>query len=386
MPASTTTTTLPSGGSAAQIAFPPNGATSDTHIIVRGTYVNGVTQVSVNGTQATLTANKWRVDVNLAVGTNTLRMDATMNGVSHPGLATVTIERFATDTAIKRGSGSWPGRVLGMSYDSANQRMIMGDDIVDGVWEMRMSDGNRRDIANSESNKIGGGIDLTFPTAVTTNANQCFVVDDNLIANVNLNTGDRALLIQTKTGGYGDIFLTPDSSSLYVMFDESILKMSPINGTSTVVSSATVGTGSSLRNLAGFGISWARNMAYSTAYYDDTILSIDLTSGNRKVFSTAASGEPKLADPRHVIVDDITAQAFVYDSKKLVAIDLMTGRRKVIGDTGPLTSLNAIVTMTMTPYGPVLLDYIGIGEGGTPRPPTMILVDPIEGTRLILSR
>lgn len=387
MPASTTTTTLPSGTSAAaQIAFPPNGATSDTHIIVRGTYISGVTQISVNGTPATLTANKWRVDVNLAVGTNTLRMDATVNGVSHPGLATVTIDRFTTDTAIKRGPGDWPGRPLGMSYDKANQRIIMGDDIIDGAWEMRMSDGGRRTIAKSEGDKIGGGIDLTFPTSVATDANQCFIVDTALIAKVNLNNGDRSQLIDAKNGGFGDIFLNPDSSSLYVSTGESILKMSPVNGTSTVVSSAAVGSGASLHNMADFGISWARNMAYTTVYYDDTILSVDLSTGDRKVFSTAASGEPKLSDPRKLIVDDITGQAFVYDSNRLIAIDLMTGRRKVIGATGPLTSLTSIVTMTMTPYGPVLLDYVLQGEGGTPRTPTLILVDPIEGTRLILSR
>jgi len=386
---SSTTTTLPNN-SAAQIAFPPNGATSDAHIVVRGNITAGsqVSQVSVNGVQATITNSNWRADVPLQVGANNLSVNVTANGVTKTGVASVAIQRFSSDTAITRGSGNWATRILGMSYDSVNQRLVMGDDTIDGAWEMRMSDGNRRILSDSEdSPKIGGGIDLTFPTAVTTSANQCFVVDDTLIAAIDLTTGTRSLVIDTKTVGFGDLYLTPDAKSLFVLAldSESILKMNPTNGTSSVVSSSTVGSGSSLNNIAGMGISWAQNKAYTTTYYGDTILSVDLSTGVRQVFSNAASGEPKFADPRHVIVDDISGQAFVWDSKQLTAINLQTGRRKLIGNSGPLTSLTAIVTMTMTPYGPALLDYVPSYEGPF-RSPTVILIDPIEGTRLILSR
>lgn len=385
-----TTTTLPASNALVQIAFPPNGATSDTHIVVRGSANASVTQVSVNGVAATMSGSTWRVDVPLNVGTNALSVSVVSGGATKTAVASTTIERFASDSAVTRGTGQWAGRILGMAYDVQNQRVIMSDDIVDGAWQMDMATGNRKNISNSESSpKTGGGIDLTSPTAVTTSANQCFVVDQQLIAAIDLTNGNRTLLIDTKTGGFGDLYLTPDLTSMIVLDlnNEAIIRMSPINGSSTVISSATVGSGTSTHNIAGLGVSFKRNKAYYATYYTDPIIAVDLTTGVRSNFSTAASGEPKFSDPRHVIVDDITDQAFAYDSKSLTAISLATGRRTSIGNTGTLSTLTSIVTMTMTPYGPLLLDYVGNGEGsGAARSPTLILVDPIEGTRLILSR
>lgn len=378
--AGVTPTTLPmsTNTSVAPIAFPPNGGTSDSHIVVRGTLAAGVTQVSVNGTSAAITGNTWRLDVPLNVGLNTLSVSVVMNGVTKTEVSSSVVERYASDAVAKRGSGAWPGRSLGMAYDYIHHRVIMTDDIVDGAFSVPIADGIRTKISDSEdSPKLGSGVDITFPTSTVTDGNQCYLVDDNLIIRIDLSNGNRYLVSTGVQSHFGNMYLSPDGTTLYMMNvtdpssgTTSLVKLNIATGVYT-----TIYSGSSFRNAAGLGISFARNIAYTSFYYDDPIYTLDLTTGTYKLFSSAQSGEPKFSSAE-VIVDDADGKGFVANGKQVAVIDLNTGRRALFGNTGTLSTLS-ISTMIMSEYGPIIYDATT---------QALLLIDPIEGTRLLIAK
>ena len=395
----TSSTTSSSGTSnstsvSTKIVFPPDSATTDASILVRGSTqpISGqsIQSVTVNGVVATSSDGylNWKATVSLNTGSNIISVNVVSGGKNYSNQASVKVDRFASESALLRGSGYWSDRIMGVAYEPIQNRFIFSDDMGDGVFEARLSDGQRKILSYSEASDltVGSGYDIVQPISVIANNNLSYVVDGNDIVKIDLVTGNRSVL--THQGSMSTLLMKPNTTeAIAVQYDlENIININLSNGSVTEIAKKSLGNGSpDLRSPKIMSASWAKNKAYVNLYYQDTLLAVDLSTGSRAVFSTAQGTEPKIANPDAMQVDDASNQLFVWDSGQLIAIDLNTGRRKLFASSGTFSSLKSIAMMTTTPWGIVLVDYIPWYQAGA-RSPTVILVDPIEGTRVILSR
>jgi len=377
-----------------KIVFPPDSATTDSNILVRGRTqpISGqsIQSVTVNGVVATSSDGflNWKAWVALNVGTNTITVNVVSAGKNYSNQASVKVDRFASESALSRGSGYWSDRFLGVAYEPIQNRLIFSDDMGDGVFEARLSDGQRKIISYSEASDltVGSGYDIVQPSSVIANNNSSYVVDGNDIVKIDLISGNRSVL--THQGSMSTMLMKPNNTeAVVIQYDlENIININLSNGNVTEIAKKSLGNGSpDLRSPKMMGVSWVKNKAYVNLFYQDTLLAVDLSTGARAVFSTAQGSEPKIANPDAMQVDDASNQLFVWDSGQLIAIDLNTGRRKLFASPGTFSSFKNIAMMTTTPWGLVLVDYIPWFQSGA-RSPTVILVDPVEGTRVILSR
>lgn len=381
------------------ILFPPPSATSDSKIIVRGKTATqfNVSSLSVNGVSATSSDNfkTWRAEVPLNVGTNLLQVSALQNGQSLSQLASVNVERFSSENSIKRGTGEWPGRSLGLSYEASKNRMIMGDDLLDGAYEVDVTTGNRKILSSSETPRLGSGYESVQPNQMVSQDNKAYLYDNvgnGVIFSIDLTNGNQAIIHQP-SAGITSLCFSADKKSIFTFGggsgSEVLTKLDLATLSATTISSKSIGTGTDMRNGSQITCSATRNKIYLSIYYSDTIVAIDSLTGVRSTFSQATGSEPKLTGSA-LEAHDESGKVFTLESGKLIAMDMNTGRRNLMPTNGPLSSLTSYHAFGMSPWGPLLVDYFDdyypSNSSGSRRTPTIFVIDPIEGTRVILSR
>ncbi len=379
---------------------PPNGSTTDSHLIVRGQTKQGldISQIEVNGILATSSDQfrNWQVDVPLSMGTNILSVEATVGGQIKTNLSMSSITRVTSEAELHRGVGSeWDMRPLGLAYEPTKKRFIIAVDGEDGIMGVNASNGDRSFISDSEGSQIGTGYEIVQPTSGASYGEKSFVIDNNLVVLIDNTTGNRSVfstvLTESNTpASLASIVMTADTKNLIAlsyMVDSVLYKMDTSTGSVSILSSKTKGSGIDLRNAGTMGYSSQLQTAFVSIRYSDVILAIDTVTGNRRIFSEGKNGEPKFQDPSYIVADDKNGLVYVWDSGKIHALDIKTGRRRTIVSSGSFASFNDIYGMTLTPYGPAILDYIPTYVVDRPqRGKTLMLVDPLIGTRIVISR
>lgn len=384
-----------------QIVFPPpNSSTADSHLVVRGKTRAGLTisNLRVNGTAATSSDQfrTWKVDLALSVGANSLSVEAQVNSQQKTGLASATITRANSESELRRGTGSeWDMRPLGLAYEPVENRYILAVDYEDGIMGVDAVTGNRKYISDSEGDKIGDGYEIVQPRSGAAYGNKSFVVDDNLIVLIDNTTGFRSIFAEMKNAAsepatLASIVMTADQKNIIALSyltDSLLYEIDTTTGASRVLSSKTKGTGADFRNTGTMGYSSNSKTAFVSLRYQDVILAVDTVTGNRRIFSQMASGEARFEDPEQIVVDDKNGLIYIWDSRKLYALDMTTGRRRLIATSGSFKSYTDIYGMALSPYGPVLLDYVPNYVTTSPqRGKTLMVIDPIEGTRVVISK
>ncbi len=374
-----------------RVQFPPPGcATTEAHLLVHGVTRAGlgVTHVRVAQLEATSSDafRTWQVDVPLATGANALPVEFVTATSGATAVTTLTVQRFASEDAMLRGSGQWAGRILGLAWDEAGQRVILADDVEDGVWGVEATTGDRAILSDSEGTTVGTGFEITQPRSGIVRGQHAYVIDDKVVVDIDLTTGNRAALM-TAPDSLNDFALGPNRAEAVAgsLNLQAIVAVDLSTGAFRTLSSASVGQGPGPGSVGPLGVSAAHANGYFGLRYQDRLLAVDLSTGNRRVFSEATGGEPAFSDPEFIVVDDESDQAFVFDSKRIVAVDLSTGRRSLFG-RGPLAWAVAVRSMAMTPYGLAVVDYVPSWETGPQREPTLFVADPLTGTRVLLSR
>lgn len=379
---------------------PPAGSTVDSHMIVRGRSKDGVniSNLKVNGILATTSDQfkTWRVDVPLAMGVNLLSVDAQVNTQPKTELAVSTITRVSSETGFRRGTGTeWDMRPLGLAYEPVKNRYIVAVDGEDGIMGVSSATGDRIFISDSEGDKIGDGYEIVQPRSGVAYGNSSFVIDNNLLVLIDTVSGYRSifatLLTETnQPASLASIALSADAKSVFAisyMTDSVLYKADTSTAAVSIVSSKTKGTGVELRNAGTLGYSSQLHTAFVSIRYSDTILAVDAATGNRRIFSQGTTGEPKFQDPEYIVADDKNGAVYVWDSGKLHVLDMQTGRRRSVVTSGSFASFNDIYGMTLTPSGPAILDYIPDYVTNRPqRGKTLMVIDPVEGTRVAVSR
>ena len=112
------------------------------------------------------------------------------------------------------------------------------------------------------------------------------------------------------------IQLSPDGESLYVIdaLTDALFRIDIGTGDRTVLSSATVGSGTNFAIGYGVAVNSAETVAYVCDISLDAVLAVDLATGNRTILSDASNGTgTSFAAPYDVTINSLGTKLYVAD-------------------------------------------------------------------------
>ena len=338
--------TAPTG----RVLFPtPASYTQSSTLTVRGTAqdANGVASVSVNGVAAvTATAfNSWTAVVPVQPGEN--QMDVTVrDNAGNPTTYAAAV------TVFNRGPPIVSNR--DMDYDPTGDRIIVNDSATKSLYAYRMSDGQGQLVSNQRPSGTTPTDGQSEGVVVDAANNRALLVDWGLdmLVTVDLATGNRISLSggglvasPTKFDLAFGIALDAANQRAFVTTrtTKSVIAVNLATGVRSVVSSPTVGTGAAIGYPLGIvydNVSTPgtpRLLVVDGSFGAGAIVSVDIATGNRLPFSSAAPvGQgTTLQSPISMKLDAANSRLLVQDSQLgIVAVALATGNRTIVAGPG----------------------------------------------------
>jgi sugar lactone lactonase YvrE len=272
------------------------------------------------------------------------------------------------------------GRILAADYDSGG---VLALDL--GSAELSMA--LRNSIGVGPGFRKAGAIELLEP-----DGSRLVVTDQfrHAVQAVDLTTGARSVLSGPDHGsgpelvGPVDVVAldSPEGKSLLVLdtTSEALVRVDIQTGNRTLVSGDGVGAGVPL-NLPWVMVHPAhedRVIVSTGVLFDPSLIEVDLSTGDRTVFSDANHGSgPELVNVGDMDVDSASNRIYVAAIAGVFAVDLATGDRTVVSDafvgSGPPFSL----------FGPhrLLWDPVQAKILALDTPKGLFRVDPASGDR-----
>lgn len=256
------------------------------------------------------------------------------------------------------------------------------------------------------STMVGGGASLFAPSglarASNLNPDSAFYVTDTLtdsLLRIDPITGLRTVVSSAITGS-GPAFVSPVSvfvqaNGNLLVVDEGLLALigvDAITGNRTIISgcldascSAMVGTGVVFSAPHDLFIDSSGSAILLDSMLE-AVFRVDVSTGNRNLISSLAVGSgPGFVVPRNITVD-AAGNILVSDSNvnssapgTIFRIDPITGERSIVasGSVGSGRNLELPVGLTVDSFGNiVVLDFA---------PGILLLIDPLTGDRSVLS-
>ncbi|WP_444958637.1 Ig-like domain-containing protein [Microbulbifer sp. ZKSA002] len=239
----------------------------------------------------------------------------------------------------------WP---VGVSYDNLYGSRYFADTGLNMIFEIDFTS-TRREISGPS---VGSGpslnpIDMVqkFPTVRANPADDYFVVlnRDGSIYSVQRTTGNRtqlstwvpADLTSLALTGYGGIAYATRAQGSY----GEIIEFDLLNGGYSVISSSNssspIGAGADMIYPKGIALDEPNGQLYVGDDSTDSILRIDIASGDRTTISGngIGSGEP-VSQPEGLIVDVDSGKIYVTNGQvqNILQVDISTGDRTVVTD------------------------------------------------------
>lgn len=191
-----------------------------------------------------------------------------------------------------RGDGDALMEPRGIAMDRANNRVLVTDDNLDAVYAIDLDSGDRTLVSsNARPNTLFG---LQTPIEIVLNADNtaAYVLDAalNAVIEVDLGTGARTL----KTGNASvagdelrrpqDMILVPDLNQLLLVdldWDDSVLAVDLASGERTLIEIEAVGA----LDLAALALDSGSNQVLMMDNFSDALITYDLANGNTVVQS-----------------------------------------------------------------------------------------------------
>ncbi|AWF82661.1 hypothetical protein BTJ40_18620 [Microbulbifer sp. A4B17] len=233
---------------------------------------------------------------------------------------------------------------VGVSYDNFYRGWYFADRILGMIFEI----GNSRRVISGPS--IGSGpilepIDMeqNFPEVRSDPTNDYFVVlDDNgSIYSVQRATGDRTQLTTWIPADLNALTLTDSGHEAYTTraagsYGE-IIRFDLLNGDHSVISSSNssspTGTGPDMVSPAGITLDEVNGQLYVGDEKTDSILKIDIASGDRTTISGNGTGSGNsIYMPMDLTLDIDSGQIYVVNgnAQDILQIDIASGNRSVV--------------------------------------------------------
>ncbi|USD20857.1 hypothetical protein MJO52_17610 [Microbulbifer variabilis] len=233
---------------------------------------------------------------------------------------------------------------VGVFYDKFYRGWYFADRILGTIFEI----GSSRRVISGPSNGSGPmlepiDMEKNFPEVRSNPADDYLIVldDDGSIYSVQRTTGNRKQLTTwipadlqalTLTGSGGEAYTTRAT----VTYGE-IIKFDLSSGNYTVISSSNssspAGTGPDMMYPKGIALDEMNGQLYVGDERTDSILKVDIASGNRTTISGngIGSGQP-IHQPMDLIVDVDSGQIYVANgnAQNILQVDIATGNRSVV--------------------------------------------------------
>ncbi len=335
------------------IKFPGlNAITEKNTVLVRGVAEdeNAITYLAVNGVEATTSDGyaNWQVTVPLQRGDNTLAVEV-RDEFSNTDTAASSLQVVSIDRIMRA-----PAR---MALDAANNRLFVIDEHRNAVFEVSTVTGQRRIFSNATTPDALQPFSRPVAIALDTVNNRLLVADssssrDALFA-VDMATGSRSIVSgrsatsELRLGGsfLSDLVVNASANIAYYSahFDSTVISINLVTGERAILTSDTVpdevNPFSSDINALVLDDANARLLV---AVNDGNVFEVDLSTGQRSLFSAQDANDPRTI--RGMVIDvsngRILAVADAGASKTLLAIDLSTGDRSVLWDDSfPVSTL-----------------------------------------------
>ncbi|MCK4711075.1 MAG: hypothetical protein KAU21_20860, partial [Gammaproteobacteria bacterium] len=306
-------------GPAAVITFPTaySMIEAESSTTVYGTssdLFNTVTSVKVNGVDAVTSDNfaNWSVSVPLSTGVNTLQV-TTVDSLNNTNDNAADVEVLSIPISLAKPEG--------MAIDKANDKVFIIDLEQRALVSVDLTSGTKS-IVSSQTRGSGTAFNSPITLDIDTGINHAYVLDGNTIIDVDLATGDR-----------------------------------------TVLSDATTGTGPVLSNIIDLTIDTANRLLYVlsnvTVMVDsiprvyNSVLSVDLDTGNREIFDPASTGDAlNLSLPRGILLagTSLYISHFSGQDGLIDAINITDGSYRVVSTNGFGFGVSMPYVENMTSY------------------------------------
>ena len=279
------------------------------------------------------------------------------------------------------GSGDTFTNPTAIALDSINSRVFIGDvdeDENGAIIEVDLATGNRTVFANAT---LGNGPIPLAPQsmALDNNTNRLLVLDSNygLIA-ADLTSANRTA-IRERVGSGPDLeelrapALDREHNRLFVLdgneIDQSIYAVDLTTGERSVFSSNSVGTGTDIVLLESLKIDADNDRLLAVDHLGRRVIAIDLDSGDRSILVDGTTGTgTELLEPFDFVVDTSNNRVLAADlaQSAVLGLDLITANREIV--TGENFDTNETIGSGIEIFAPLVLDL-------APTPGTGLLID-----------
>ncbi len=309
--------------------------------------VDDIEMLTVNGVQAEVIdgrPDRWSVQV--PIEEKSLEIIAEITSNSGTDTAEFSIQN---DPQIK-------GKQL--VFDAQNNRVLYFNKNVGGIVAVDMANGERNIFSNRWTAEGPMFIDNTIAERLILDeennrlivydaSSSCCSATDSFMT-INLETGNRALLIQGEYWGYersAAIDIANDRA--FLLGQDGVAQLDLLTGELIHVSGGDVGDGPSF----GFAsvISWdsVNELLLVADHRIDNenigILEIDIDTGNRRVLSGGFFGSGAAFDRNilDMVFDPSGAEVYALTSSSIYSVNSTTGSRSILG--GPLNLKNSLL-------------------------------------------
>jgi len=257
-------------------------------------------------------------------------------------------------SSATNGTGTLFTTPVGLARDSSGNIYVGEDGLRGHIFKIDPRTGNRTVISSSVAPTVGTGGFLAQIYGLAIDANGNIIAADTgsaAIYRIDPSTGNRTVLASS-TIGTGAAFsssfaviVNPDASIVWVTDAalQPLISLNPATLVRTVVSSSSgtlVGTGAAFNSPTGLirlsdGSYLVVN--FSGANY---LLRVDPTTGNRTVVSGASVGSGSTLGSRYSDAVDTAGNYYIadYSSNAIVKVDPLTGNRTTVSKSGTIGS------------------------------------------------
>lgn len=281
----------------ARILFPPPCAYPGDAIDVRGeasgaaVRINGVNAESSDGFQT------WHARVPLVEGDNLLRLEGDGGEV---------LDEVLVVRGTVRGTGETPGRPLGIAWDETQERVLLTDDFIDGIWTATLATGDRNELSH------GVGHEMVRPAALIVDGTRAIVSDGRVIVTVDLTSAEHVVLSgepglecpscpaggpprgEGPLGGIRGMVMY-EGRLLALMNEVGVVEVNQENGDRTVFEEGW-------ENATSIALDGTR--ALITPVYSDTLHVLDLATRERSTLDEMGGEEVVVIDETRIVRRD----------------------------------------------------------------------------------
>ena len=262
------------------------------------------------------------------------------NGVASVELGTGSFQMISDEAQVDSLNFS---QIASTGLDLPNQRLLVGDSDRDLVVAVDLVTGERTE---AYANGVGTGLRFVMPRdlVIDHGNNVAYVIDDGgnapeVLIKVDLETGNRTQVSnidQPLNVSVSDVLLDTENQKLYVLFEDSIVRVDIATEVVETIASNVIGSGPAFTTLSGAAFDASGEHLLVTDSTAGAVFSVNLVTGDRTVVSqdgVVGTGTAlEVAVDVELDADNNVLYVLAQRAGAVYSVDLATGNRTLLFD------------------------------------------------------